>query len=181
MWDKYKVDGTDDVYYKSCAVCGAASDSATFSPYGSFEFITADGENPVTSKIDENGVKTTSYRFTSPDKLQWYPANSSIGRYQEGYWIGFKIIAPSSVTSEVLNETGKPVQYMTSSDGGNTWSAVKSFTQNKDGTVSDGRYYMGAWVPANHNSIVKFSEYGVDMKWIYKFDWNKDGTYEDVY
>ena len=100
-------------------------------------------------------------------ELVFSPADPSIGRTIDAYWVGYKFIAPEAVTAENI------VNSSYSNDGGKTW---KNFNNAKDGQETDGRYYMQAWVPLTVESVEAFIEAGQTMKWTYKFAW--DGNQE---
>ena len=105
--------------------------------------------------------------------LEWYPADMSIGRYRDGWWVGFRIVAPESITDSNVNV----VKY--SNDG--TDNLVKSFGTNNDGKTADGRYYMGCWLPVTQENLETALANGANLSWTYKFDWDGDGTADQTF
>ena len=118
---------------------------------------------PYTSgTLTEDGAKFENLT------LNFSPADPSIGRMQDGYWVGYKFIAPEAVTAENIAKT------IYSNDGGNNW---KSFKTYNDG-IENGRYIMQAWVPLTVESVEAFVAAKQTMKWTYKFAW--DGNEENA-
>ena len=99
--------------------------------------------------------------------LEWYKADLSIGRPVDGYWVGYKIEAPSFVNSV---ETAQKVKYRRKMAGQSEW-VDKSFME-----VKDGEWYMTAWAQVTQERLdqnkTEFVLYEAE------FDWNGDGQYE---
>ena len=116
-----------------------------------------------------SGTLTETGAFFENLTLAFSPANPSIGRMIDAYWIGYKFIAPDAVTADNIANTTY------SNDGGETW---KSFANAKDGQEEDGRYYMQAWVPLTVDSVMALVDAQQTAKWTYKFAW--DGNQDNA-
>jgi hypothetical protein len=122
---------------------------------GSVEGITAGGT--------VNG-DTVEYQSVN---LSYSPANPSVGRYFDGYWIGVKITSPTP-DSAYTAENIQNIKY--SNDGGTNW---KSLYANKDGVNADGSIWMGAWGYVNQGMLdVDGGNYS--YQWL--MDWDNDGA-----
>ena len=133
--------------------------------YGSAEVITDPG-----LAIDDSNKASVKITNESTVTLEWYPADTSIGRYQDGWWVGVKINAPAGLTAADL----KDVKY--TSNG----SADKSFWANKDSKDDADAHYITCWVPVTVDYLKQFIAAGKSMNYVYKFDWKKNGTDSDV-
>lgn len=98
-------------------------------------------------------------------ELSWSAKDESIGRYQDGWWIGTRIIAPSSVTSTNVNG----VMYSNKASG----ELNKSFGTNNDGSV-DGRYFINCWPPVQPEYLENALKNNTVLSWTYRFDWDGD-------
>ena len=116
---------------------------------------------PITEVGTVNGNDIT----VAGASLNWYEKDTSIGRYQDGWWVGVKIIAPATVTSDNVGD----VAYW--NDGTDT--PAKNFGQNK---TADGKYYMDCWLPVTPESLENALANDTVLKWTYKFDWTGDGV-----
>lgn len=92
--------------------------------------------------------------------IQWSQADKEIGRMQDGWWAGIKIIAPEGFSAD-------KAQYKVLYNGQNKW-ANKSFQQCKDDDN-----YITMWAFVDENALENPS---VVNK--YQFDWDGDGVYE---
>lgn len=124
--------------------------------------------DPITDIAQVNGDNIT----VSDSTLDWYAADASIGRYQDGWWIVAKIIAPDYVTDDNVGM----VKY--SNNGTDTLD--KDFGQNNDGKIGN-NYYMGCWVPVKPEYLNNAINKGFNLTWTYKFDWNGDGVVDQTF
>ncbi|MGN1443444.1 MAG: hypothetical protein ACI4XE_06310, partial [Acutalibacteraceae bacterium] len=138
-------------------------DADTF--IGSAEVITDPGL--VINDENKSEIKITN---ESEVTLDWYPADQSIGRYQDGWWVGVKINAPEGLTASDL----KDVKYTVNG------SAERSFWANKDSKDDADAHYITCWVPVTVDYLKMFIAAGQSMNYVYKFDWKKNGTDSDV-
>ncbi len=99
--------------------------------------------------------------------LDFSPADPSIGRTIDAYWIGVAFIAPEAVTAENVGKT------TFSMDGGSSW---QSFDAAKDGQNADGRYFLYAWVPLTVESVKTLVAAQQSKSWTFAFAW--DGNAE---
>ena len=118
------------------------------------------------TKDDNNVVNGAKFENVT---LSFSSADPRIGRMMDGYWVGYKFIAPEAVTAENIANTTY------SNDGGKNW---RNFNNAKDGQEIDGRYYMQAWVPLTVESVEAFVNAHQTMKWTYKFAW--DGNQDNA-
>lgn len=124
-------------------------------------------------KITEVGTVSGDSITVKKAELTWYAKDVSVGRYQDGWWVGVKIIAPNTVTGSNVGN----VYY--SNDG--TDNLVKSFETYNDGKVSDGRYYMGCWLPVTTSYLENALNSNSVLQWTYKFDWDGDKKAEQTF
>lgn len=123
-------------------------------------------------QITEVGTVTKDTITVENATLDWHPADTSIGRYQEGWWVGVKIVAPDSVTEDNVGD----VHY--SNDGTDNLSG--EFEKSKDG-IEDGRYYMGCWVPVQQEYLEGALNADANLAWTYKFDWTGDQAVDQTF
>ncbi|MGM9568437.1 MAG: S-layer homology domain-containing protein, partial [Clostridia bacterium] len=124
-------------------------------------------------KITEVGTVDGSNITVAGATLDWFAKDTSIGRYQDGWWVGVKIVAPAFITEDNVDK----VTY--SSDG--TDELAKSFGKNNDGKTADGNYYMGCWVPITPEYLEGALDADSVLKWTYKFDWTGNGTVDQTF
>jgi len=130
------------------------------------------GEGSI-EEITQYGTVTGDNISVAGSTLDWVAADAGIGRYQDGWWVGVKIIAPASVTeANVAN-------VMYSNDGTDTLE--KNFGTNNDGKTGDGRYYMGCWPPITPEYLETALANNSSLQWTYKFDWNGDNTVDQTF
>lgn len=111
--------------------------------------------------VSNNESAAVEVSFAEDITIAWDAADTSVGRYQDGWWVGMKITVPEGMTEEQV----KNAQYMS----GNT---VKSFWTYKDSQDGDAVHFLTMWVPLNNllsGSMAPF---------VYQFDWNNDGIFE---
>ncbi len=130
--------------------------------YGSVTTITSGGsvEQNTTAEV------TVSYDQT---ELTWSPADPAIGRTVDGYWIGFKIEAPSIVNNE---ETAKKAQFRKKFTGSD-WSPTKSLYQ-----VKDGEWFFNSWVNIDMDDLEAHKSETEYLLYTAEFDWDGNGDYE---
>lgn len=134
--------------------------------------LAAEGEGTI-EPITEVGVVSGDTIVVSDATLNWYPADNNIGRWQDGWWVGVRIIAPRSVTEETVTN----VKY--SNAGSETPNG--DFNTYKDGKTEDGRYYMGAWLPVLPEYLESFINVNQILTWKYTFDWDGNGTVDQTF
>ncbi len=112
------------------------------------------------------GQLTGSGASFSDLTLDFSPADASIGRTIDAYWIGVEFIAPAAVTADNIDKT-------TFTMDGSNWL---SFNASKDGQNADGTYYLYAWVPLTVESVKALAEAQQVKTWTFSFAW--DGIVE---
>ncbi len=130
------------------------------------------GEGSI-EEITQYGTVTGDNISVAGSTLDWVAAEDSIGRYQDGWWVGVKIIAPDSVTEAYV------ANVMFSNDGTDT--LTKEFGTNNDGKTGDGKYYMGCWTPIMPEYLETALASNSSLQWTYKFDWNGDNTVDQTF
>ncbi|MGM9553997.1 MAG: InlB B-repeat-containing protein [Faecousia sp.] len=137
--------------------------------YGTLDSLTdgmavdnSDLTHPTASSIDGGKVE-----------LLWAPKDTSIGRYQDGWWVGVKINAPEGMEYDFAAEDNNPVYYQRRVNGGE-WSDRKNFNVLKDSSTAP--HYLTFWMPLTEESWEANQELSYDLR----FDWNRDGIYEQT-
>ena len=129
-------------------------------------------------EVLNNGTEVVTAQTAHPGTLIWYPKDTDEGRYQDGWWVGAKVTAP--VDLSLSNEADVKYQsraYYVGYESGATWSEEKSFYNNQDSPQDDANVnYMGIWVPVDPTSL----NYGINIIYEYQFDWDRNGTYEQL-
>lgn len=125
------------------------------------------------AEITKGGTISGNDATFAVTALDWYAADTSVGRYQDGWWVCVKIIAPDSVKDSNVNN----VNY--SNDGTN--NLVKNFGTNNDGKTEDGNYYMGCWLPITPEYLENALSSNSILKLTYKFDWIGDGSVDQTF
>lgn len=115
--------------------------------------------------------------YSSKATLTWCEKDTTVGRYNDGWWTGIKITAPAGMTTETDFAN---VNYQTRN--GNTWSENKSFwnAQDSDKTNLDTERYLTMWGLLNESLLSGAVENGKNLTYSWRFDWNGDGVYEQV-
>ena len=123
----------------------------------------------VQGDANANYVKVT---YTADAVLNWVEKNTEIGRMQDGWWAGVKVTAPSTLQTETdFND----VTYQSRTSDG--WSAAKNFWQYKDSANSATEHFIGLWGLLNVDYLKKAT---TTFSYSWRFDWNKDGVYEQI-
>ncbi|MBQ9975824.1 MAG: hypothetical protein IJP16_04875 [Clostridia bacterium] len=107
--------------------------------------------------------------------LNWDEADESIGRYKRSWWVGAMVYAPTGIDLTEEND----VKYQSKKHGGE-WSADKSFWANQDSPVSADTHYMGVWAGLDRDVVEAAAEAGEDIVYEWRFDWNRDGVFEQT-
>lgn len=132
--------------------------------YGTMQIITPKG---VISGDDDN----LSAVYDNKISLEYTEKDASIGRMQDGYWVGVKIVAPTELTDDSVVKF-KSYQPLRDSQ----WSEEKEFSKCKDGD-----FFMGSWVYINKEIIDKAISSGTNITKEHKFDWNGTGSFEQSF
>ena len=98
--------------------------------------------------------------------LEWVAKDESIGRPQDGWWVGIKIVAPDGV------DLSKAV-YQRRSGGSFDGAEVKPFIPESD-------RYMGMWGLITAEYLENFSNSGKKLNYVWRFDWDGDDVYEQT-
>ena len=125
----------------------------------------------LSGNADITGTENVTVKYDILN-LKWYPADPSLGRYENGWWLGIRITPPTSLSGEAL----KGVKFQTYGRQ-KTWSGEKDFY---DSTADEGHQYLSSWSYIDTNFINEAKKAGQVEATLGKirFDWNKDGAYE---
>ena len=128
---------------------------------------TASALSSGASEVDGN-TANVEFKFNTLN-LTWYKADPSIGRDVDGYWVGYKMVAPSSVNSM---EKAQKVNYRRKMIGQNDW-VNRPFTE-----VMDGEWYMTAWAQVTQKALNQHDEEFTLYE--AQFDWDGNNEYEQT-
>ncbi len=134
--------------------------------YGSVTTITEGGT------VNQNSTSNVEIKYDSAT-LEWAPADPDIGRNRNGYWIGYKITAPSDVVTDEVS--ARKATLRTKSSTSTTWSEDISFYDSKDG-----EWFLNFWAYIDEvtlNAHKDEEEFTLQQA---QYDWNGDGTYEQT-
>ena len=113
------------------------------------------------ANITGNESATVSVAYNEDITIDWVAADTSIGRYQDGWWAGIKITAPTGMTENQLKNAQLKLK-----------SGVVSFWDNKDTQEGADAHWISIWVPLN--DLLS----GSMANRTYQLDWNNDGLFE---
>ena len=124
--------------------------------------------------VTNGGDNSAFAEFTSAAELKWTPADASIGRTVDGWWVGLKVEAPDALKAET-DFDGVTLKVKGSS---NEWSDAMPFWSCKDSSDSDTKHFVGLWSLVTEAYLENALTSGKNIDYFWKFDWNKDGVYE---
>ena len=132
--------------------------------YGTMQIITPGG-------VISGGEDSLSAVYNTKISLEYSEKDVSIGRMQDGYWVGVKIVAPTELTDDsvVKYKTYQPLR-------DSQWSEEKEFSKSKDGD-----FFMESWVYINKEIIDRAISLGTSITKEHKFDWNGTGSFEQSF
>ena len=149
--------------------------ASTNSEFGVLSCLTEGGslENEANSKAIATFGSLT---------LQWENSDPDIGRTEAGWWVGVKMTAPNGMTEQAdFVSEDKSVTYQSKGSNGE-WSGVKSFwdAQDSDPKIAETERYLTMWGLVNEEKLNEAILSGTNITYQWKFDWNKDGAYEQT-
>ena len=158
----WNADGTDD-------------QTIEFSVAPSEKIVLMKGEDQIYPQVSNYGTVTTYTGGTvtgsgtadvrvlvEETTLQWVEANALRA---EGWWVGIDVVAPEGFSEDATYKS-KPSPTA-------EYSAPKSFAAMKDGPDD-----LQMWFPVSPDSLESFAAAGYNLTYVYAFDWNADGEYE---
>ena len=174
----WRFDWDGDKTYEQQVTIEIDADGLKLKKDGKTVYPSTEGMGTVSSYTD--GFKVVgdangSYVEISCDKkfaLNWVEKNAEIDRMQDGWWVGAKVSAPEILKTQADFEG---VNYQ--SRTGTGWSDAKSFWQYKDSKNSDTQHFIGLWGLLNEEKLKSATE---TVRYRWRFDWNKDGVYEQI-
>lgn len=111
--------------------------------------------------LSEGGVVDGSHVSFRNQTLNWVAADTALNR-QEGWWVGIKVTAPEGADIENAQYTSNGVK--------------KSFNANKDSVSVP--HYIELWGMVQPEYIQTALETDGEINYIWTFDWNNDGLFE---
>ncbi len=114
--------------------------------------------------------------YNSDVTLKWTEKDTAVGRLNDGWWAGMQITAPSTLKVEA-DFNGVTYQRKDGED----W-VTKNFWDVKDSKAEDTTHFLTMWGLINEAvlDMAKAKTGEKTANYIYRFDWNKDGVYEQI-
>lgn len=131
--------------------------------------VAATDKTGTVSTLVSGGTVSGSTATFSGTVLNWSPKNDAIGRFIDGWWIGVKVTPPEGMTAAQLQNS----KYVSN-------GTVKSFWANKDSADGASQHYIGLWGIVNEGYLNDAIINGKDLNYVYNFDWDADGVYEQT-
>ena len=139
--------------------------------YGTYSAIT---EAESITVADASGA-ASSIHYEDGLTLDWAAADPSIGRNNDGWWVGVQMTAPGDLHTQ---EDFAGVNFR--SKGSGDWSEPCSFWDYKDSAEEDTQHYITFWGFVTPEKLNDALMGGSDVTFCWEFDWDKDGTYEQT-
>lgn len=135
------------------------------------------------SCITENGALTdatgSDATVTFADlTLDWSVADPSVGRTQDGWWVGVKMTAPADMLK--ADDFNNVTYQRCTSAANDTWTDAKSFwdAQDSNKETESTERYLTMWGIVNEQYLNDAILNGTTINFSWRFDWNADGVYE---
>ncbi len=120
-----------------------------------------------TQGIEVTGTTDLTVTNENEIKLSFSKADAAVGRYQDGWWAGIRVVAPAGLTEAQLKDA-KYRKY--TADG---WSDPISFWSAKDSKEGDEVHFMQAWMLVTPELIANDNDGKLTIN--YEFDWDGNG------
>ncbi len=135
----------------------------------------------LTGTGDINGSNLVDVSLNSDCNLNWSEKNTTIGRNEDGWWVGLKVSAPAKMTKLtdfVTDSSSVTYQRM----DGSSWSGSKSFwdAQDSDKNKEECERYIGLWGFISEGYLENALKNGKNIIYRWRFDWDKDGVFEQL-
>lgn len=130
--------------------------------YGTVTTITQGGT------VNQNATSDVEIKYDSAT-LEWAPADPDIGRNRNGYWIGYRITAPTDIVTD--ETTAKKATYKTRSVTSPIWSEPKSFFDSKDG-----EWFLNLWAYIDEVTLDAYKDEEELTLQETQYDWTGEGT-----
>lgn len=121
--------------------------------------------------VEGNETNKTVVQNTSDITLEWVAKDTTIGRNQDGWWIGFNVEAPAGYDAEKASYQHK------TSTGWDT-EHTQYFKDNKDTETG-----IQVWLLVNKeylDAALAKTEGEKVVNYITRYDWDGDGVYEQI-
>ena len=121
----------------------------------------------ITDGLEVTGTTDLEVKNSEEITLDFAPVDPSIGRNKEGWWAGFKVIAPAELTEAQL----KDVRFRKSTEG--QWSEPGYFWDVKNSAEGDAAHWVGVWAFVTPELIASAQDNEIIYE--YEFDWDGNG------
>lgn len=143
-------------------VLGMLPVNAMAAPSGSYGTVSTYTGGTVTG----NGTESVEV-LVEETTLQWSPADASIGRSEDGWWVGIDVVAPANYSNDAT--------YKVKTNPAAAYGEEKRFADHKDGEKD-----IQLWFPVSVENLEKFSKEDRNLTMTYAFDWDADTVYEQT-
>ena len=133
------------------------------------EQVAEQGE--ISVLVDGGIVEGNTIIYSNSTELVWSSADSSVGRDTDGWHIGVKIIAPSTLELEKAKYQKWSGTVWTSEDG-------YLFKTNRTSQEEDEIQYINLWDTIDPEILNDAIAKGENIEYKYKFNWNGDEIFE---
>lgn len=134
--------------------------------------------------ISAGGTTANSAVTFSNVELNWEAADAALGRNEDGWWLGMKVLAPADMirAEQFSGENGAQVTYQVRGVSGQ-WSEAASFwdSQDSDKNTEETARYLNLWGLVNVERLRNAVLAGTDLAYDIQIDWNMDGSYEQLF
>lgn len=113
--------------------------------------------------INQADISNASISVNPDKSLTWYETDATVGRGYDGWWIGFKAVAPTSVTENSLSS----VKYRNNGDAADK----TTFATSNDGKEGE-NYYIQLWGGLQES----FMAADRTITYIWYFNWDGQDT-----
>ncbi len=97
---------------------------------------------------------------------------------REGWYMSIRVNAPAELTQENDFVTAGVDKVTYRSDKNGVKGEAISFWQTKSSSDTDTVHYAELWIKADPQSLNEAKRCSEDLLYVYEFDWNGDGSYE---
>ncbi|MBQ7499893.1 MAG: hypothetical protein IJT91_03265 [Clostridia bacterium] len=123
--------------------------------------------------VSGNNTGSVTAEFNALTTLEWVAADPTVGRNQDGWWIGLKVNAPSTLEHE-----DEFIGVTLTAKGTDGTVKTYRFWDAKDSADGAEAHYVGLWAFVDDTYIANAIDGGTNIEYLWTFDWNKDGKYE---
>ena len=118
--------------------------------------------------VSQNGGNFVTVENSAEVELTWLAKDATVGRTEDGWWIGYQVVAPASADI-------KKATYQNRTATGWDVANTRSFDTTKNTPNS-----IQVWQKVNELYLNDAKANNTDVSYITRYDWNGDGVYEQV-